>query len=89
MITLVLLFIFAVLALIMNLREENGNWLTFTFCAVMCVAFGCAIFSHEENMTKVKLPEKIYEAKTGDTLIIQKRTKDSIYLEYETIQNNN
>ncbi len=37
----------------------------------------------ENPQIKTSLPETIYESRKGDTLYIQKRTKDSLYLEFK------
>lgn len=43
------------------------------------------LYNHRCNM-KVDLPEEIYLSRPGDTLYINKRTKDSIYLGFKPIK---
>lgn len=92
-ILLIILVLGIILLTIGICNEFEGFQFLGTIISVVAItAITLNYYEQEEKIEsfnkeiKIDLPEEIYEARKGDTLYINKRTKDSIYLGFKPIK---
>jgi hypothetical protein len=86
---IIILLIIFVIAATIAFKDGEGEGIG-TLFSILAITFAIILYlgidardevieSYQKEI-KLELPEEIYLAKQGDTLYIDKRTKDSIYL---------
>lgn len=91
LIIIIILFLLTLTSLVVNLYKDESEFVS-SILTILTVFFLTGIIiivkdiNKNENNIKVDLPEEIYQVRSGDTLYITKRTKDSIYLGFKQLK---
>lgn len=91
---IIFLICFTTFAVLINENEGDHPMtaLAFIIGTVSFFLYCINLYNYSKEMNqyresiKVDLPKEIYEAAKGDTLYINKKTKDSIYLGFKSIK---